>query len=438
MTLLPPSAPPPPSAPSVPFPATVSSRSAGPFLVAVCNHKGGVAKTTTCVNLAVGLAAAGQTVAVVDFDSLATATRALGASAARIGTYEVMTGRCPVDEALYPTAQAGVWVVPATAQLHLAEVEPEVIGLAPERLRARIGETRRCDTMLIDCPPALGVIAVNAIAAADLILVPVQPTTFAREGLEKTLEIIAACRVGRPESPPRILITMADLGDATIRRVIEQIRQDHGDRVYATPIPFDPYNETLVANGQILLAEAPETPGATAYLRVTLALIRDQRLLRSALPALAVPTIPPVVALPHPPPSSRPPPPEAEIPPVPSPSLGIAPPEPVLPTRRFRRPGARVWGGVGLVVLLLVGLGGLALWQSKRLPFAAIGPLFDRPPTMLKPTEGSFSLTLPIPSALPRIPATDVLPEPPLDPSLPATASVLGGGSDPQPGRSAP
>ena len=434
MTLLPPSAPPPPSAPSVPFPATVSSRPAEPFLVAVCNHKGGVAKTTTCVNLAVGLAAAGQTVAVVDFDSLATATRALGASAARIGTYEVMTGRCPVDQALYPTAQAGVWVVPATAQLHLAEVEPEVIGLAPERLRARLGETRRCDTMLIDCPPALGVIAVNAIAAADLILVPVQPTTFAREGLEKTLEIIAACRVGRHDSAPRILITMADLGDATIRRVIEQIRQDHGDRVYSTPIPFDPYNETLVANGQILLAEAPETPSATAYLRVTLALIRDQRRLR---PALAAPTVPPVVALPHPPPPS-PSPPDVEIPRVPFPPLGIAPPEPVPPPRRFRRrPGARIWGGVALV-LLLIGLGGLALWQSKQLPYAVIGPLFDRPPTMLKQSEGCFYLTRPIHSALARIPASDALPEPPLDLSPPATASVIGGGSDPQPGRSAP
>ncbi|CCG42667.1 ParA family protein [Magnetospirillum molischianum] len=249
-----------------------------PLLVAVCNHKGGVAKTTTCVNLAAGLVTAGQTVAVADFDSLATASRILGINTARIGTYEVITGRCSIETAFLPTSQAGIWVLPSTPTLHLAEIEPEVISLNAERLRARLTATERCDTILIDCPPSLGAIAVNVIAAADLMLVPVQPTTFARDGLERTLEIFAACRSTQPRLAPRILITMADINDSSVRRIIDQIRHDHGDQVYPTAIPFDSSDKGLATT----FVSSTDSAIATAYLRATLALLRDQRLCRAA------------------------------------------------------------------------------------------------------------------------------------------------------------
>ncbi|MEO0036266.1 MAG: hypothetical protein RLZZ501_2289, partial [Pseudomonadota bacterium] len=305
MTHPPPTAPLPPLASTAPAEAAVTdaARAAAPFLVAVCNHKGGVAKTTTCLNLALGLAAGGQSVAVADFDSLGTATRALGAGRARFGSYEVLTGRCPLDEVLHPSPQAGVWVVAATANLHLAEVEHEVIGLDARRLRARLGASGRLDTLLIDCPPSLGVIAVNLITAADLVLVPVPPTAYARDALARTLDIIAACRNGRGGPAPRILITMADPDDPAVGAAIERLRQDHRDQVYPTVIPFDRRNEILAADGRILLAAAPDSPTAAAYLHATLALMRDQRRLRPPAvparpaPAALAPPTPPVVEI---------------------------------------------------------------------------------------------------------------------------------------------
>jgi chromosome partitioning protein len=248
-----------------------------PFIIAICNHKGGVAKTTTCVNLAVGLAAAGQQVIVVDLDSVGNASRSLGIVPPRTtGAYDLLTGRMAIDALGVPSSIPGVTVIPATRQMHLAEVEQAIVHLDGERLAERLSAGERpADTVIFDCPPALGVVSVTAIAAADLVMVPVSPSAYALDSLERTLEVATGCRASELPRPPRILITMADVADPWIRQMVDLIRRKYGEQVYPFHIPFDRSNAELT--GEILIEHASDGQTGAAYLRLTLGLIKDQR-----------------------------------------------------------------------------------------------------------------------------------------------------------------
>ena len=184
-----------PASESAPEAVPVAAESVQPRLIAVCNFKGGVGKTTACITIAAGLAAAGKRVTVVDFDALGAATRLLlGKNQALAGAYELLCGLGTMPGLVMPSHNDNISVLPATPLLHLAEMERAIRMLTPADLRARLtAGTPAPDAVVIDCGPGLGITGLAAIAAADLIIVPVTLDLLAVMGLERTLEVVAEC-----------------------------------------------------------------------------------------------------------------------------------------------------------------------------------------------------------------------------------------------------
>jgi chromosome partitioning protein len=174
--------------------------SGSPRIIAVCNFKGGVGKTTTCIALANGFAASGRRVTVADFDALGTATRILaGNSGALAGCYELLSGRGTMAGLVIPSHNDNIGVLPSTPLLHLAEMDRAIRTLTPDELRMRlVAGIPSPEAVVIDCGPGLGIIGVAAIAAADLVIVPVMPDALSIMGLERTLSVVADCAPGTP------------------------------------------------------------------------------------------------------------------------------------------------------------------------------------------------------------------------------------------------
>jgi chromosome partitioning protein len=177
-----------------------------PPVIALANFKGGVGKTTACINLAKGMAAGGRRVTIVDLDALATATRLLlGDEQPVSGSYELLIGHGTLAGLSLPSRIANVAVLPATALLHLAEVDAAIQSLSQEDLgrRMRAGAATT-DVVLIDCGPGVGLLGAYAIAAADIVMIPVTPDPLAVAGLERTLAVAADCD---PQKPVQVLLT---------------------------------------------------------------------------------------------------------------------------------------------------------------------------------------------------------------------------------------
>lgn len=234
------------------------------------NQKGGVGKSTTAINLATYLAQSGQRVLIADLDAQANATSGLGVFAGGEGCmYDVLLEGRPIQDVAIPTAIEGLQVLPSTINLVGAEVEL-VSELAREfklkRALERLPEGMY-SRVLLDCPPSLDLLTLNALAAADELLIPVQCEYYALEGLTQLMRSI---RMVREELNPElqiggVLLTMFDARTKLSQQVAEEVRSFFGDRVFRAAIPRNVRLSESPSFGQPISLYAPQSAGAEAY-----------------------------------------------------------------------------------------------------------------------------------------------------------------------------
>lgn len=239
-------------------------------IVSIANQKGGVAKTTTSVNLAAGLALRGHQILVVDIDPQANATTGLGLDhrSLPLSTYDLMLGEASLEEVVRPTAIKGLDCAPSSVDLSGAEVE--LVGTMERERKlsdALAGAGARYDLIFLDCPPSLGLLTVNAMAAAQDLIVPVQCEYYALEGLGQLLG--NAERVRRALNPElRIagfLMTMFDARTKLSSQVADEVRRHFGDLVFGTVIPRSVRISEAPSFGEPVLTLDPSSRGAISY-----------------------------------------------------------------------------------------------------------------------------------------------------------------------------
>jgi chromosome partitioning protein len=239
------------------------------LVYAVANQKGGVGKTTTAVNLTACVAAAGSQTLLADLDPQCNATVALGGDRdAHPSSYDCLIGDVSVAAAARPAGPDNLWLVPANRDLAGAAVELPRLEGSDTRLRERLGPVReRFAFTLLDCPPSLGPVSVNALVAADRVIVPVQAEYLALEGLVQFLDTLAMIR--REMNPgldvSGLLITMHDERTRLAQDVERELREHFPEMVFETVIPRSIRVAEAPSYGLPVTEHAPASRGATAY-----------------------------------------------------------------------------------------------------------------------------------------------------------------------------
>lgn len=241
-------------------------------VIAVLNQKGGVGKTTSTINIAAALSKEGKTVLVVDLDPQANATSGLGISReqAEKSIYEVMVSGLPVAQAIIETRISGLYILPAKTTLAAAEQELVSVMSRETVLKQSLGNLA-FDYVLIDCPPSLGLLSINALTVAESVLIPVQTEFYALEGLGLLMQTIQRVQAGlNPDLKLLgIVMTMVDARNSLSAQVISEVKKHFGDYVFQTFIPRNVRLAEAPSFGKTVFEHDKWSKGARAYKALT-------------------------------------------------------------------------------------------------------------------------------------------------------------------------
>ncbi|HEX6958000.1 MAG TPA: AAA family ATPase [Ferrovibrio sp.] len=256
-------------------------------VLAIANQKGGVGKTTTAINLATALAAVGERVLLIDSDPQGNASTGLGLTQDEraFGTYELLMGEAVLEETIRPTKVPNLLIVPASVDLAGAELELIDLEHRQHRMKEAIeGRLGDYDHVLIDCPPSLTLLTVNAMVAADAVLVPLQCEFFALEGLSQLLRTIERVRstLNPALDVQGVVLTMFDKRNNLSEQVAADVRGFLGEKVYETVIPRNVRISEAPSHGVPALIYDHRAPGSTAYMALAREVIRREQALRDA------------------------------------------------------------------------------------------------------------------------------------------------------------
>lgn len=252
-------------------------------IISISNQKGGVGKTTTAINLATGLAAVGKKVLIIDLDPQGNASTGLGIDRASRtnGTYELIFGECTVEESAAKTKVPGLFIVPSS--IHLAGAEIELINTENREFRlkkALEGAKSNYDYIVFDCPPSLNLLTLNALAASDGVLVPLQCEFYALEGLSYLVSTIERVRASFNKNLELqgIVLTMYDRRNSLSRQVANNVRDHFGDRVFDTMVPRNVRVSEAPSFGLPAIVYDMSCTGSQAYIHLAREMLKREKL----------------------------------------------------------------------------------------------------------------------------------------------------------------
>ncbi|MDL2258743.1 AAA family ATPase [Eubacteriales bacterium OttesenSCG-928-K08] len=250
-------------------------------IIAIANQKGGVGKTTTAINLSACLAERGRRVLLIDLDPQGNSTSGLGVNKESLthSVYDVIINRTPVDETVIPTSIPLLYLLPA--QIGLAGAEVELVSImARERVlkNALAATTTEFDYVFVDCPPSLGLLTLNALTAADTLLVPIQCEYYALEGLSQLMNTVKLVRTNlNPELEVEgVVLTMFDARTNLSAQVVAEVKKFFRNKVYDTVIPRSIRLGEAPSFGMPISVYDPKSSGAVAYGKLAEELLKNE------------------------------------------------------------------------------------------------------------------------------------------------------------------
>jgi chromosome partitioning protein len=252
--------------------------------IAVANQKGGVGKTTTAVNIAGALARSGKDTLLIDLDPQGNATTSLGLNkrAVDVTAYEVLTGFASAHAAVHPTGRAQYSVIPATEDLAGAEIELAQVDRREWRLAESLADVGDFDYILVDCPPSLGLLTLNALCAADYVLIPLQCEYLALEGLAQLKGTIERVRqhLNHRLALIGVVTTMYDSRTNLAQQVLEEVRRYFPNHIFERPVPRSIRVGEAPSYGKLLIEYDPHSRASAAYTTLAREIITRTRLAR--------------------------------------------------------------------------------------------------------------------------------------------------------------